>query len=59
MHHEDLDGDVAKVSDKPPFFRNKPMFRDPKLEKFVNRAEEKIFKNNEFGDGMKKYIIEG
>ena len=27
-HHEDLDGDVAKVSDNAPFFRNKPLFID-------------------------------
>lgn len=27
--HEDLDGDVGNVSDKPPFFREKQMFRDP------------------------------
>jgi hypothetical protein len=29
MHHEDLDGDVAQVSDKPPFFRDKKTFFDP------------------------------
>jgi hypothetical protein len=59
MHHEDLDGDVAQVSDEPPFFRSKKTFFDPMQEKFVNTAEEKIFKNNVWPDGMKKYHIEG
>jgi hypothetical protein len=30
MHHEDAYGDVAKVSDKYPFFWDKKMFWDPK-----------------------------
>jgi hypothetical protein len=59
MHHEDLDGDVARVSDKPPLFRGKPMWRDPRQEKFVNRAEERILKGTEWPDGMKKFTIEG
>ena len=28
MHHEDLTGEVAKVSDEPSFFRDKPIFID-------------------------------
>lgn len=59
MHHEDLDGSVAQVSDQAPYFRGKPMFRDPKQEKFVSSAEERILKNNVWPDGMKKYHIEG
>ena len=51
-HHEDMDGDVARVSDNPPFFRNKPMFADPKQEKFVSRAEERILKRNTFPAGL-------
>ena len=51
-HHEDMDGDVARVSDNPPFFRNKTMFADPKQEKFVSRAEERILKRNTFPAGL-------
>jgi hypothetical protein len=59
MHHEDNDGSVAQVSDKPPFFRGKKMFCDPRQEKYVNPAEEKIFKGHDWGDGMRKFKIEG
>jgi hypothetical protein len=59
FHHEDVGGCVAKVSDKPPFFRGKKMFCDPTQEKFVNTAEEKILKGNVWPDGIKKFHIEG
>ena len=46
MHHEDLNGDVQNVAKNAPFFDNKIMFADPRQEKFVNRAEERILKDN-------------
>ena len=59
MHHQDLDGDVAKVSDKAPFFRGKPMFIDPRQERFVSAAEQRILNNKKWPDGMKKFNIDG
>ena len=59
-HHEDLDGDVAKVSDRAPFFRGKPIWVDLHMKpRFVNRAEERILKENVWPEGLRKYHIEG
>ena len=35
------------------------MFADPSRERFVSQAEEKILKENEWPDGMRKYRIDG
>ena len=35
------------------------MFADPRQEKFVNRAEERILKENTFPPGIRTYHIEG
>ena len=59
MHHTDPEGYVDQVSDKPPFFRGKKMWADPRQEKFVNKAEEKILKSNKWPAGMKKWHTEG
>jgi hypothetical protein len=59
MHHEDLEGNVAKVSDRPQRFKGKVMFSDPRQEKFVSPAEQRILKGTAWPDGMKKFHIEG
>ena len=64
MHHEDLTGEVAKVSDEPSFFRDKPIFIDETIQygnkpRYVNRAEEKVLKETVWPEGMLKFQIEG
>lgn len=59
MHHEDLNGDVKKVSDQMPYFRNKPIWIDVNMKpKYVNKAEEKILKENKWPVGMRAYLKE-
>lgn len=47
------------MASQPPFFDYKARWADPLREKFVSQAEEKIFKDNDWPDGMRKYNIDG
>ena len=42
-----------------PYFKDKDMWIDPKRNKFVNKAEEAIFKSKQWPKGLKEYEIEG
>ena len=46
-HHEDLNDDVDDVARSPPFFDKKPVFADLKYNKFISKAEEMIYTQNE------------
>ena len=44
-HYDDV-GEVGRVSDNPPFFRNKPMFADNSTPRYVSKTEERIYTEN-------------
>lgn len=62
--HEDLDGEVGRVSDVLPFFRDMPIWIDNEVQygnkrRYINRAEHRILTENKWIQGMMQYPIEG